>query len=125
MFREYYSAAVVAANFLLLPSTVSALSIRDFRKHLASHQAVYIGAAVSMAAYNYAVNGDVDKARCIQRRHFGEDPPGPREIAVEIEIAERQDADRFHVEGIILGVLDRACGSESPDNSKSSAKTSP
>ena len=80
-------------------------------------------------AYNDAARGEVTRASCVQDWYFrgkdGNKPTGPRELAVEIAAAERHDAERFHVEGIILGVLDRACGGEPPEGSQSPAKTSP
>lgn len=97
---------------LLAAGQADALSIREFRKHPDDQQAVYVTAAVSMIAYNQAVVGDVDKARCIRNWYFGErgeETPGPRQIAIEMQVAERQDPDKYHVEGVILGVIDNAC----------------
>ena len=122
-------APVLAVSGLLIGDCASALSIREFRKHPDDQEAVFVGAAVSIMAYNYAARGEVTRASCVQDWYFrgkdGNKPTGPRELAVEIAAAERHDAERFHVEGIILGVLDRACGGEPPEGSQSPAKTSP
>src|SRR5262245_10737024 len=90
----------------------SALTIKEFRKASSNDQATYITAAVSMLAYTYATNGDTAKARCIQNWYFGQkgvETPGPREIAIEMGVAENLDAAKYHVEGIIMGVTDKAC----------------
>lgn len=74
---------------------------------------MYIGAAVSMLAYSYAANGDVPKARCIQNWYYGKkgvETPGPREITIELGVAENLDAEKYQVEGVIIGVTDKACG---------------
>jgi hypothetical protein len=129
MLHSIRLAPVLAVSGFLIGDCASALSIREFRKHPDDQEAVFVGAAVSMMAYNSADGGEVHKAGCIQDFFFrgkdGNKPSGPRELAVELAAAERQDADRFHVEGIILGVLDRACGSESADGAKSPTNTGP
>jgi hypothetical protein len=105
----------VAALFSLSMNSVSALSIREFRKHTPEKQGVYVSAAVSMLAYTFAANGDLAKASCVKTWYFGklgEETPGPRELAVEIGIAEKRDADRFHVEGVVLGVVEHVCGAD-------------
>jgi hypothetical protein len=97
---------------LLATSQVSALSIRDYRKLSHGDQANFVAAAVSMLAYTYAANGDVPRASCAKNWFFGqhgEETPGPREIALQIGIAEQRDPDRFLVEGVILGTVEKAC----------------
>jgi hypothetical protein len=102
------------AGFLTIcSSTASALPIKEFRKFSSDDQATYITAAVSMLAYGYAANGDTARAHCIQTWYFGKkgvETPGPREIAIEMGVAENLDAAKYHVEGVILGVTDKACG---------------
>ncbi len=108
--------AVLAALAILLPAPATGLSIKEFRKYPQDKQAVYVTGAVSMTAYTYAVNGETTRARCVQNWYFsvrGADTPGPRAIALELGVAELKDAEKYHVEGIILGLADKVCG-ESP-----------
>lgn len=108
----YRTAAPVVALFLLAATSASALTIREFKRFSKEQQAVFVSGAVAMAAYTYATGGDVPKARCIQQWFFGkagEETPGPRAIAIEIGIAEQQDADKFRIEGVVLGTILRAC----------------
>jgi hypothetical protein len=89
------------------------LPIKEFRRFSTQEQGTYIGAAVSMLAYAYAANGDTVKAHCIQNWYFGTrgvETPGPREIAIEMGVAENMDPTKYHVEGVILGVTDKVCG---------------
>ena len=93
-------------------SIAQAITITEFRKYSQPEQATFLSGAISMAIYNYAANGDPAKARCIRDWYYGkagEDAPGPRQLAVELGIAERQDAGKFHVEGVILGLTDKVC----------------
>jgi hypothetical protein len=64
-------AAVLALFALLCPVPATAMTIKEFRKFSQTEQGTYIGAAVSMLSYSYAVNGDPAKARCIQNWYFG------------------------------------------------------
>jgi hypothetical protein len=78
---------------------------------------MFIGAAVSMLAYSYAANGNVPRARCIQSWYYGKkgvETPGPREIAIEMGVAENLDAEKYQVEGVILGATDKACPAVQP-----------
>jgi hypothetical protein len=89
------------------------MTIREFRKFSRDEQSMYIGAAVNMLAYSYAATGSVAKATCVKNWYFGKkgvETPGPREITIELGVAENLDADKYHVEGVILGVTDKACG---------------
>ena len=89
------------------------MTIREFRKFSTTEQSTYIGAAVNMLANSYAANGNTAKASCIKNWYFGKrgvETPGPREITIELGVAENLDADKRHVEGVILGVTDKACG---------------
>jgi hypothetical protein len=93
-------------------TSASAMTLREFKKFSIDEQGTYIGAAVNMLAYTYAANGNVPKASCIKNWYFGTrgtETPGPREIRIEIGVAEKLDADKYHVEGVILGVTDKAC----------------
>jgi len=111
LFYKMIVFSVMLAWFLTVPAF--AMSIKEFRKFSPTEQGTYIGAAVSMLAYSYAANGDPARARCIQNRYFGKkgvETPGPREITVELSVAEDLDADKYQVEGVILGVLEKACG---------------
>jgi hypothetical protein len=105
----------------LCASSASALSVKEFRKHPDDQEAVYVSAAVSMLAYSYASNGDTKRGRCVMSWYFGksgEETPGPSAIAVELEIAERRDADNYHVEGVILGLVDKACANSPSPKTK-------
>lgn len=106
---------MAAALTLLFASPAPALSIREFRKFPRESQSMYLVGAVSMVAYTYATNGDPAKARCVQNWYFGahkgEETPGPNDLAVEIVAAENIDAAKYHVEGVILGLTDKVCGS--------------
>ena len=92
----------------------SAMTLKEFRKFSETEQGTYIGAAVNMLAYTYAANGNVAKASCIKKWYFGvqgASTPGPHDIALEMGVAERVDALKYQVEGVILGVANKACGS--------------
>jgi hypothetical protein len=105
-------AVLVAALITLYASTASAMTIREFRKFSPDERSMYIGAAVNMLAYTYAASGNVPKATCIKNWYFGKsgvETPGPREITIELGVAEHTDPDKYHVEGVILGVTDKAC----------------
>lgn len=106
--------ASTAALFVLCSGQAGALPIKEFRKFSAGDQATYTTAAVSMLAYSYAAGGNVAKASCIKNWYFGKagaETPGPREIAIEMGVAEHVDAAKYHVEGVILGAVERACPS--------------
>lgn len=107
---------VVATLICLLLGTFSqssfAITIKDFRKYSHDDQSQFIVGAVSMAAYSFAANGAPERGRCIMNWFFGkagQETPGPNKIAFEIGIAERRDAAAFHVEGVILGLAEKAC----------------
>jgi hypothetical protein len=111
--RSCFAAALLAASLTLATSPASALSIKEFRKYSREEQAVYIAGAVSMVAFNYATTGESAKAQCVQNWYFahkGIETPGPHQIAVELGVAEDMDAEKYHVEGIILGLTDKVCG---------------
>jgi hypothetical protein len=104
--------AMLAAS-IALTTPASAMTIKEFRKFSTTEQGMYIGAAVNMLAYSYAANGEAGRASCIKNWYFGTkgvETPGPRAITVEISVAGDLDADKYHVEGVILGVTDKACG---------------
>lgn len=104
--------AVMVTGLTLWIPLAGAMNLREFAKFSHEEQGTYIGAAVSMLAYTYAVQGNVEKARCIQAWYYGKPgtrAAGPDAIATELSVAERTDPDKFHVEGIIMGVADRAC----------------
>lgn len=104
--------AMMVTGLILWIPLAGAMSLREFAKFTHEEQGTYIGAAVNMLAYTYAVQGNVEKARCIKAWYSGtKDSPGrgPHEVASEIFVAEKTDPDKFHVEGIIMGVADRAC----------------
>lgn len=106
------TAALMAAAMAVYTPTASAMTLRDFRKFTTDEQSMYIGAAVSMLAYTYGANGQVAKGRCIQNWYYGRkgvETPGPREITNRLEAYESLDPDKYHVEGVILGVTDKAC----------------
>jgi len=106
--------AILAVAVSLSMPTASAMTLREFQKFSNSEQGMYIGAAVSMLAYSYAANGDAAKGRCIQNWYFGQravESPGPREITNKIDGYASIDPDKYHVEGVILGVTDKVCPS--------------
>lgn len=108
------TAALTAALFVFCSGQAGALPIREFRKFSADDQSTYTTAAVSMLAYSYAAGGNTAKASCIKNWYFGKtgtETPGPREIAIEMGVAENQDAAKYHVEGVIIGAANKACGS--------------
>jgi len=116
-----FVATTLAALTTFCGGAASALPIKEFRKFSPQEQATYITAAVSMVAYTNAANGNVAKASCIKKWYFGTkgaDTPGPHEIAVEMGVAEHLDADKYHVEGVILGVTDKACPALTPAQGK-------
>ena len=90
------------------------MTLKEFRKFSTGDQGTYIGAAVSMLAYFYAANGDTPRARCVQNWYYGKDGAGPRQITVEISVAGDTGAEKYHVEGVILGVAEKACGAAAP-----------
>lgn len=109
--------AVAVLLMLIAAGTrsASALPIKEFRKFPSSDQGTYIVAAVSMLAYSYAANGNPAKARCIQNWYFGKSggaSPGPREVEIELGVAEHLDPAKYHVEGVVLGVADKACAAK-------------
>ena len=58
-----------------------------------------------MTVYGFAANGEPAKARCFQDWYFGQtgvEAPGPRAVALELGVAERNDPANFHVEGVKL-----------------------
>ncbi len=112
MNRLFHSIAAIAAILSLCAAQASAMTLQEFKKFTTTEQGTYIGAAVNMLAYTYAANGNVAKASCIKNWYFGvrgTDTPGPREITIEIGVAEHLDPTKYHVEGVILGVTDKAC----------------
>ena len=97
---------------VLCTRSVAALSIKDYRKLSHDDQATYVSAAVSMLAYSYAAGGDPPRATCVKNWFFGkrgEDTPGPKELPIQIAIAEQRDPDRLYIEGVILGTIEKAC----------------
>lgn len=116
--------SALAATLLLAAfgsSPAAALSITEFRKYPADKQAVYISGAVSMTAYAYAANGELARARCVQEWYFGkkgETTPGPRALALEITAAENVDPEKYRVEGVVLGLIEKVCGVSSQSKPK-------
>jgi hypothetical protein len=109
-------AMCMVATLSIDAGPASAMTIKEFRKFSISEQGMYIGAAVNMLAYSYAANGDTAKASCIKNWYFGKkgvETPGPSQLTIEIDVAENLDAEKYHVEGVILGVTDKACGAGS------------
>jgi hypothetical protein len=111
--RRILTAAIVLAAYVISTISASAMTIKEFRKFTIPEQGMYIGAAVSMLAYTYAAIGDVAKARCVQSWYYGKrgvETPGPSQVTIEIDLAGNVDAEKYQVEGVILGVADKACG---------------
>ena len=106
------TAATLVVFTLLFAVSASALPIKEFRKFSSADQATYITAAVSMLAYSYAANGDVARGRCVQSWYFGtkgQETTATRDLAARIDAYEHLDADKYHIEGVIMGVADKAC----------------
>lgn len=104
--------ARVALCMSIFGASLPALSIKEFRRYSIEDQAVFVSGAVSMVAYDLAVRGEVPRAKCVRAWYFGsagKAATGPSDLAVELNIAERQDAEKLHVEGVILGTIGRAC----------------
>jgi len=104
------------ASFAVLIVTAApafaAMTIREFRKFTTAEQGLYVGAAISMLVYTYAAEGKPVKARCIQNWYYGEPgkpTPGPQATVTELAIAEQSGADKFTVEGVLLGLTDKVC----------------
>lgn len=95
----------------------SAMTLKEFLKFSAEEQGTYIGAAIGMLSYSYAATGNVTKAGCIKRWYFGDrkgaTAPGVREISIEVGMASKLDAEKYQIEGVIMGVTDKACGTDS------------
>jgi hypothetical protein len=105
---------IFAATALLLAAIApaSAMTIKEFRKFSTEEQSMYIGAGLGMLVYTYAANGNPAKARCIQEWYYGEPGkkgPGPHDITLELLRAERIDPEKYHVEGILIGLTDQVC----------------
>ncbi len=101
--------------FVSLPA--SGMSLKQFRQFSPEERSMYIAAAVSMLTYAYAANGHVDQARCLRTWYFGRDGKdaiGPRELVKAIGVAANLDPLNHHIEGVILGVADKACGPVMP-----------
>lgn len=105
-------AALLAAFCIFAAVPASAFTLKEFRKYTANQQAVYLSGAVSMVAFTYATTGESAKARCVHNWYFGPgDAPGPRQLTLELSVAEDLDPEKYHVEAIILGLTDKVCGS--------------
>jgi hypothetical protein len=87
------------------------MTLKEFRKLSENDRGTFVGASVSTLAYYYAANGEKTRARCVYDWYFGkgEQATGVREIALEMGIAEKLDPEKFQAEGIILGVVEKAC----------------
>lgn len=110
MFRKALFSAAAAALLSGVPA--SAMTLKEFRKFSSADQNLYIGAAVSILAYSHAANGQVEKARCIRQWLFGS---GKDSVAPGVRVMMRAiapgnfDEEKFHIEGIVLGAVDKAC----------------
>lgn len=62
-----------------------------------------------MLAYHYAANGDTARASCVKDWHLRAGSDSARQLAVEISIAERQDPDKYQIEGVVLGLVEKTC----------------
>ncbi len=113
----YRSLRPLFPALLFVTHPVAALSLEEFAKFPQERQAQFVSAAVSMAAYIDAVDGEAKRSRCIREWYFGapgRKGQGPDEVAAEITVAERADPKKYHVEGLILGLTERACGKKPP-----------
>lgn len=121
------AAATAALVFYLAPSVAAPMTLEEFNKMPSDEQGSYVSAAVAMAAYIAAADGDLERARCVRRWFFGtngEPGKGPEAIANEISFAERANLGRYHIEGIVLGALEKAC-SVGPRQEDTSRKRAP
>lgn len=102
---------------IIVTTASSAMTLKDFKRFSVDEQSIYIGAQVNMLAYKFATEGDTAKARCIRNYYFGEpgkEPPGPRAVSVEIAVAAARDPEKYHVEGVIIGLTDQVCAKAPP-----------
>ena len=117
-FARLQKMAFLAALITVCAGQASALSIREFRKFSREDQAMILTASVNMLVFTYAANGKPTQAGCIQRWFTGKAKEAPasasQDLATELAVAEHSDPDKFHIEGIILGVTDRICPSTKP-----------
>jgi hypothetical protein len=103
------TAALMLAAAIVIQGPASALSLRDFRRYQSSEkEGIFIAGAVSMIAFAHAANGDVGRAKCVQKWYFG-GGKGPEEVAAEIAIAEKIDPDKFKIEGILWALAQKHC----------------
>ena len=116
------TALAVAVLFVASTATLQAMPLSELGKMPKEERAQFISAAVSMTAYIAAADGDVTWGRCVAAWYFGPERNGIGDgvdaIASEILVAERVDPKKFHIEGIILGLAEKACGSRSSAQSK-------
>jgi len=115
--RPFQRFSICLLLYALSTCPGAALPLEDFAKFPQDQQGQFISASIGMVAYIAAADGDVERSRCVQRYYFGTDDQvgeGVEAIATEITIAERIDPKKFHIQGIILGVLERQCGPGAP-----------
>lgn len=126
--RQFQRIPIHLLLVALSTSPGAALSLEEFAKFPDDQKAQLISASVGMVAYIAAADGDVERSRCIQRYYFGtadQVGEGVEAIATEIIVAERIDAKKFHIQGIILGLLARECGSSGPAHRSPRAAAGP
>ncbi len=100
--------------FSITTGTALATTLRQFQRFTKEQRSVFVSGAVSALAYYFAANGEQQRSNCVNDWYFGkpgEETPGPRQLAIEIALAERRDPDKYDIEGVILAALDRSCGS--------------
>jgi hypothetical protein len=103
---------MTAAAALIAACPLEALSVTEFLKYPPNARATFLSGALTMLAYSYAANGDIEKATCIKTWHLGK--PGresrsAQELSVEIDLAAKRDPNHLAIEGIVLGLAEKTC----------------
>jgi hypothetical protein len=114
--RNLLCAAVVAVCSF---TPVTALTLADFNSKLNPGERVtYLTGSVSMLMFNYAAQGNREKASCINNWYFKSstangqrvEPRGPAELEQELARVSKLDST-YHVEEIIPDRINQVCRS--------------
>jgi hypothetical protein len=128
--REITDAAMIAEAQRWTPSSTTAttlhptiprppVTVADLRKTSSDDQDSYAQGAVTMLYFSYAARGDISGSDCLANYYFkqsndaqGKAIPakGPEDFFSEISKVERIDPGKYNVDGIILGLTEKACG---------------
>ncbi len=111
--KRFLGAVAPSLVMILSTTPVAALSLKEFQKFSEQERVHFVSAAVSMTAYIHAANGETAKAHCIAKWYFGtagSEGKGPDQMATEISVAKQPDPEKYHIEGIVLGLTEKVCG---------------